>query len=148
MSEERGVRIVLDESLLRASQLDGLDSPERWIANVRVSKMGGIVRSLEVVEKAAKLGMGVIVGAQVGETSILTRAALGVMQAARPVLVASEGAFGTHLLRDDLTVPCLMFGDGGVLRAPEGAAPGLVGGARDDAATGAVTEPTARARAR
>ena len=125
VSEACGVRIVLDESLLRASQLDGLGSPERWIVNVRVSKMGGIGRSLEVVERAASLGMGVIVGAQVGETSILTRAGLTVMQAARPSLVASEGAFGTHLLREDLTAESLMFGDGGVLKAPDSGAPGL-----------------------
>ena len=42
VSEECGVRIILDESLLRASQLDALSHPERWIVNVRVSKMGGI----------------------------------------------------------------------------------------------------------
>ena len=125
VSEECGVRIILDESLLRASQLDDLGSPERWIVNVRVSKMGGIGRSLEVVERAAGLGMGVIVGAQVGETSILTRAGLTVMQAARPVLAASEGAFGTHLLREDLTAESLMFGDGGVLTIADNASPGL-----------------------
>ncbi len=125
VGEACGVRIILDESLLRASQLDGLGSPERWIVNVRVSKMGGIGRSLEVIERAANLGMGVIVGAQVGETSILTRAGLTVMQAARPVLAASEGAFGTHLLREDLTAESLMFGDGGVLTIPDANAPGL-----------------------
>ena len=125
VSEECSVRIILDESLLRTSQLDALSDPERWIVNVRVSKMGGIGRSLEVVERAAGLGMGVIVGAQVGETSILTRAGLTVMQAARPVLAASEGAFGTHLLREDLTAESLMFGDGGVLTIPDPGAPGL-----------------------
>ena len=125
VSEECGVRIILDESLLRASQLDELGSPERWIVNVRVSKMGGIGRSLEVVERAASLGMGVIVGAQVGETSILTRAGLTVMQAAHPALAASEGAFGTHLLREDLTAESLMFGDGGVLTIGDASAPGL-----------------------
>ena len=125
VSEACGVRIILDESLLRASQLDGLSNPERWIVNVRVSKMGGIGRALEVVERAANLGMGVIVGAQVGETSILTRAGLTAMQAARPVLVASEGAFGTHLLREDLTTESLMFGDGGILTLANVDAPGL-----------------------
>ena len=125
VSEECGVRIILDESLLRASQLDDLSDPERWIVNVRVSKMGGIGRSLEVVERAVRLGMGVVVGAQVGETSILTRAGLTVMQAARPVLAASEGAFGTHLLREDLTGESLMFGDGGVLTIRNPDAPGL-----------------------
>ena len=47
------------------------------------------------------------------------------MQAAGESLVAAEGAFGTHLLREDLTEESLMFGDGGVLIAPDNAAPGL-----------------------
>ena len=72
-----------------------------------------------------RLGVGVIIGAQVGETSTLTRAGLTVMQAARPSLVAAEGAFGTHLLREDLTTESLMFDDRGVLTVPDGAAPGL-----------------------
>ena len=120
--------IVLDESLLRAEQLESLADPERWIANIRVSKMGGILRSLAVAEQAAGLGIGIIVGCQVGETSILTRAALPVMQAAGSSLVAAEGAFGTYLLRHDLTEPCLMFGGGGLLEpgdVPDGAGFGL-----------------------
>ncbi|MEE9280638.1 MAG: hypothetical protein V3V67_10730, partial [Myxococcota bacterium] len=60
----------------------------------------------------------VIVGAQVGETSLLTRAALSVAQAARGILVAQEGAFGTLLLERDVCDPPLMFGPGGVLPAP------------------------------
>ncbi len=197
VSEELGVRIILDESLLRAAQLDSLGAPGaprpspaerergageipayagragkyagtmaqrgrdsrlrgndgkvrgddgrlrgddganvsgKWIANVRVSKMGGVRRSMEVVEKAAELGIGVIVGAQVGETSILTRAGLSVMQAAGSALAASEGAFGTHLLREDLTSESLTFGDGGLL-APGAvaAAPGLGLAVREDA---------------
>ncbi len=135
VAEATGARIILDESLLRASQLDALANPGQWIANVRVSKMGGIVRSLEVAERAAALGMGVIVGAQVGETSILTRAALTVMQSAGPALAAAEGAFGTHLLREDLADPCLMFGDGGLLQPPP-PSPGLGLQVRHDALVG------------
>ena len=63
--------------------------------------------------------IGIIVGAQVGETSILTRAALTVMNANRANLVAAEGAFGTHLLQRDLTSPSLMFGKGGTLDADQ-----------------------------
>ena len=56
-------------------------------------------------------GIGIIVGAQVGETSILTRASLAVMnEHAAITLIAAEGAFGTLLLEHDLTEPCLMFG--------------------------------------
>ena len=110
-----GARIILDESLTRREQLDALDNADRWLVNVRVSKMGGLHRALEVAAEAAARGMGVIVGAQVGETSLLTRAGLAVMNAARANLVAAEGAFGTHLLRRDLTSESLMFGRNGRL---------------------------------
>ena len=68
-----------------------------------------MIRSLEVAQEAARRGVGVIVGCHVGETSILSRAALTVMQAVGHGLVAAEGAFGTQLLRRDLTVPSLKF---------------------------------------
>ena len=125
---ECGARIILDESLLRVEQLDTLEEPERWIVNLRVSKMGGIMRSLDVAQRAADMGLGLIVGAQVGETSILTRAGLTVMHGAQPNLIASEGAFGTHLLRHDLTSESLMFGNGGAIEVEQtgiGCAPGL-----------------------
>jgi L-alanine-DL-glutamate epimerase-like enolase superfamily enzyme len=110
-------RIVLDESLLRPEQLADLPSPAgRWIANVRVSKSGGLLRSLALVDRARTSGLGIIVGAQVGETSLLTRAALPVACAAVPALVAQEGAFGTRLLTRDVCDPPLMFERAGVLR--------------------------------
>ena len=115
VGEECRTKIILDESLLQIEQLDTLGAVDRWIVNLRVSKMGGLIRSLDVAVKATDLGIGIIVGAQVGETSILTRAALTVMNAIRPNLVASEGAFGTHLLQQDLTSESLMFGAGGTL---------------------------------
>ena len=110
--------IILDESLLRADQIGRLGgSPSSWLINVRVSKMGGLLRSLDVVGEAARAGIGVIVGAQVGETSLLTRVALTVAQAAGPNLVAQEGAFGTFLLERDICDPPLMFGPAGILDA-------------------------------
>jgi L-alanine-DL-glutamate epimerase-like enolase superfamily enzyme len=89
--------------------------PDRWIVNVRVSKMGGLPRSLHVVGAACEAGSGIIVGAQVGETSLLTRAALPVAQAAGASLAAQEGAFGTRLLARDVCDPPLIFGPAGVL---------------------------------
>jgi L-alanine-DL-glutamate epimerase-like enolase superfamily enzyme len=110
--------IVLDESVARREQLSLLGEPHtQWLVNVRVSKMGGLIRSLNVVEAARARGIHVIVGAQVGETSLLTRAALTVARAAGDALVAQEGAFGTLLLERDVCDPPLMFGAGGVLDA-------------------------------
>jgi L-Ala-D/L-Glu epimerase / N-acetyl-D-glutamate racemase len=122
-------RIIIDESGLRAEQLDHLPGPaDRWILNCRVSKMGGLLRSLAIVEAAGALGMGVIVGAHVGETSILTRAALTVAAHAGEALRAQEGAFGTKLLRRDLVSPVLMFGQRAELniaRVLDATAPGI-----------------------
>jgi L-Ala-D/L-Glu epimerase len=111
-----GCTIVLDESLVRVEQLARLPGPpSRWVPNVRVSKMGGLLRALAVIREARARGMGVIVGAQVGETSLLTRVGLSVASAAGSALLAHEGAFGTHLLAYDVCEPPLMFGAGGVL---------------------------------
>ena len=116
MARALGARIVLDESLLRIDQLAELrDDADLWIANIRVSKMGGLLRSLEVAAQARRCGIRVIVGAHVGETSVLTRAGLAVAIAAGDALVAQEGAFGTHLLERDVVDPPLMFGAGGYL---------------------------------
>ena len=112
-----GTRIILDESLTRREQLEDLDELGPWLLNLRVSKLGGLRRTLEVATEAAKRGLAVIVGAQVGETSLLTRAGLTVMNAAHSNLTAAEGAFGTRLLRRDLTSECLMFGHAGALDA-------------------------------
>ena len=63
-----GIQIILDESFLRLDQFHFLaDSPKTWILNIRVSKMGGIMRSLAIAEKAKDLGISIIIGAQVGE---------------------------------------------------------------------------------
>lgn len=117
VSRECGVSVILDESLARIGQIRRFEKPARWIVNLRVSKMGGIQRSLALASEAVKRGLGLIVGAQVGETSILTRAGLTVMNEHPRALVAAEGAFGTRLLEQDLTEPCLMFGAGGTLNA-------------------------------
>jgi L-alanine-DL-glutamate epimerase-like enolase superfamily enzyme len=128
IARARDSRIVLDESMARAGQLPGLPGPaESWLVNLRVSKMGGLLRSLDFLREARRQGLRVIVGAHVGETSLLTRAALTVASAAGEALVAQEGAFGTHLLEHDVVERPLMFGAGGILDASAaaiGAAPG------------------------
>lgn len=113
-------KIILDESFLRIEQFKFLEqSPENWLINLRVSKMGGLLRSLAIIESAREMNLGVIVGAQVGETSLLTRAGLTVANAARDILHAQEGAFGTHLLENDICNQPLMFGKAGLLHTSD-----------------------------
>lgn len=111
-----GTRIILDESLCLIDQLSTYGrEPSRWIVNVRVSKMGGVLRSIDLACRARDLGIDVIIGAHVGETSILTRAALGVANALKCGPLAQEGAYGDILLKRDLAQPSLKFGRGGML---------------------------------
>jgi len=71
--------------------------------------MGGLIRALEIARVAEELEIPVIVGAQVGETSLLTRAALTVAHTNKRNLLAQEGAFGTLLLKYDIVNPTLGF---------------------------------------
>jgi L-alanine-DL-glutamate epimerase-like enolase superfamily enzyme len=129
LADRLAIPVIVDESVATAAAVGALPGdPRRWIVNLRVSKMGGVLRSLDVVAAARAAGIGVIVGAQVGETSRLTRAGLTVAHAAGAGLVAQEGAFGTLLLARDVCDPPLMFGAGGrlaVVAHPRLLAPGL-----------------------
>ncbi len=119
IAEALRTRIVLDESFLRSDELERLAATApKWILNCRVSKLGGMLRTITAVDRARRLGLDIIVGAHVGETSLLSRAALTVAQRAGPALIAQEGAFGTHLLTSDPCSPVVMFDGAGILRAP------------------------------
>jgi L-alanine-DL-glutamate epimerase-like enolase superfamily enzyme len=110
------IPIILDESFRIIQQFNQIQqTPEAWIINLRISKMGGILRSISILQEAEKRGLPIIVGAQVGETSILTRAALTVVNAFRKLVIAQEGAFGTFLLERDIVDKPLMFGRQGKL---------------------------------
>lgn len=118
LAQELKTRIVLDESITQLEQLAELPgAPGQWIVNLRVSKMGGLLRSLAVARRCREQGIALIVGAQVGETSLLARAALTVVQAERKNVIAQEGAYGTMLLEYDAFEPTLMFGGAGKLDA-------------------------------
>ena len=116
LSRHCGVPIILDESFVNVGQFPLIEGePSLWILNIRVSKMGGLLRACTVAVRAKAAGIPIVVGAQVGETSILTRVALVVADRYRDILIAQEGAVGTHLLEYDLCEPPLMFGRGGCL---------------------------------
>jgi L-alanine-DL-glutamate epimerase-like enolase superfamily enzyme len=110
------LKVILDESFLRIEDFQKIDGAESiWIINLRISKMGGLLRSMAIAEKAKQQGIQIIIGAQVGETSLLTRSALTIANAHRDILIAQEGAFGTLLLQSDICEFPLMFGKNGSL---------------------------------
>ncbi len=116
IAKQLSVKIILDESLLTCSQINPLlAEPDIWVPNIRVSKCGGVLRSIEIARIAQDAGMAVILGAHVGETSLLTRASLAVGQAMKRAPIAREGGYGTWLLRRDISAPPLRFSRRGIL---------------------------------
>ena len=110
--------VILDESFLRFEHFKHIkSSPKNWLINLRISKMGGVLRSIEIAKQAENLGLPLIIGAQVGETSILSRAALSIANHYRDLVIAQEGAFGTYLLEKDITEDPIIFGKDGVLES-------------------------------
>ena len=96
-----------------------------FVPNLRVSKLGGLLRSLNLLAAAKAQKRKIIVGAQVGETSILARAGAALAQAAGNDLIGYEGAYGSRLLSEDAVDPSLGFGrDGAVDLGPFAAKPG------------------------
>jgi len=116
VAEGTKTKIILDESFLDKSHFYHIRKiASSFIINIRISKMGGLIRSLEIAKLARELEIPIIAGAQVGETSILTRAALAVANTNKCNLLAQEGAFGTLLLKYDIVHPSLMFRRRGLL---------------------------------
>ena len=115
------VPIVADESLVTLADADALVAARAVdYLNVRVSKCGGLARSAAIAARAAAHGIGIQIGSQVGETSILSAAGRH-LAAALPAVAFVEGSFGTLLLTEDVTVESLRFGhrgDAALLKGP------------------------------
>lgn len=113
---ELGCPIIVDESLCTMADLERYDgAPGRFMANLKVSRVGGILRGLRLMEELKKREWPVIIGAHVGETSVLTRAAMLLAASAGDLLVAQEGAFGSRLVEREPASPSLRWGRGGFL---------------------------------
>lgn len=111
-----GLPVILDESLCVISDLSLYGNiAGKFIANIKVSKVGGLIRALKMIEMLKKMHWPVIVGCHVGETSLLTRAALVISGAAGNSLIAHEGAFGDYLVEREPVSPMLKFGHQGLL---------------------------------
>ncbi len=97
------VGIMVDESLCTYAQAKFL--AENGLCNhfnLKISKNGGLLNTIRIIEVARKHGIQCQLGAHFGETSILTAAGIALVSAA-PDLTAMEGALGDILLENDIT---------------------------------------------
>ena len=73
---ETGVKVMADESLCSLEDGRRLIAAEAAdIFNIRIGKCGGLLGSLRLVDLARQAGLGLHLGALVGETAVLSRAA-------------------------------------------------------------------------
>jgi L-Ala-D/L-Glu epimerase len=82
------------------------------VFNLRVSKNGGIYNCLKLYKLAKQMGIKCQLGAQVGETSLLSSAGR-ILGLTTGDFLFHEGSFGTHLLSYDLTDEPIEFSYGG-----------------------------------
>jgi L-Ala-D/L-Glu epimerase len=122
---ETGLPIVLDESLCgmldaeRAVKLELCD-----LFNIRLSKCGGIIPSLRLVQFARRHGLGCQMGCQVGETAILSAAGRHFAVAVQGLRYL-EGSYDRHLVREPLATQDITFGWGGWAPALAGSGLGI-----------------------
>ncbi len=117
------VPIMADESLVTFADADALIAARAVdYFNIRVSKCGGLARSLVLARRARDAGIKVQVGCQVGETAILSAAGRH-LAAALPEVDFVEGSYGSLLLTEDVSADGVRFGHRG--EAPLLTGPGL-----------------------
>ena len=117
------IPVIVDESL--ASKRDARRLIDRGAChgfNIRISKCGGLIGSVRLRDLARSAGIGYQLGAQVGETALLSAA--GRQFATRSSgMLACEGSYGRVLLEADIGIQDITVGRGG--KAPALSGPGL-----------------------
>ena len=108
--------IILDESLVTLADAeraanDGLCD----IFDIRISKCGGITKSLELVALAKRAEIDWMLGCQVGESAILGAAGRHLASIIRDWRYL-EGSYDRLLLSTNLARPAMNFGLGGKAR--------------------------------
>jgi muconate cycloisomerase len=120
---ELDVPIMLDESLCSLGDAHrAIESRSCDLFNIRLSKCGGFLNSLELAALAHQSGLGYQLGCQVGETGILSAAGRHFATSVGGIRYL-EGSFDRYLVSERLTVEDLTFGRGGYAGALPG--PGL-----------------------
>ena len=120
LAEQMSCDVMADESLLTLQDAQRLiEGRGVQVLNIRIAKNGGLMPALRIARLALSAGLDVQLGCLVGETSILTAAGLAFLECC-PRVRFVEGAFGTFLLRRDITRRPIRFGYGGRVRPRPG----------------------------
>lgn len=122
-----GVPVMLDESL--CGRPDAEKAVQKGLAdilNVRISKCGGLIPSLEIAALAFQSGLKVQLGCHPGETAVLSAAGRHFASRVKDLLYV-EGSYDKHVLAANLVVADndISFGYGGWAKPLSGAGLGI-----------------------
>ena len=92
--------------------------------NIRLSKCGGLLASLEIAELARQSGISYQLGCQVGETGILSAAGRHFASCVDDVKYL-EGSYAKFLLAEDIVAEDISLGYGGFVRPLTGTGLGV-----------------------
>lgn len=107
-------QVLADESLCSVEQARSLANERICSAfNIRVSKVGGLLASAEIAQIASKAGIARHMGAQVGESGILSGAGRS-FASTQERFDNYEGSNNFFLLKHDITNENLNVGTGGI----------------------------------
>jgi L-Ala-D/L-Glu epimerase len=113
LRDRTGVPVMLDESLCTRTDAEAAIAARACeLFNIRVSKCGGLLPSIRLVEIADRVGLRFQVGVQVAELGILIAAGRHLIGAVRGAL-AFEGADPTRTLESSVVNESLAPGDDG-----------------------------------
>ncbi|MGQ0571519.1 MAG: mandelate racemase/muconate lactonizing enzyme family protein [Armatimonadota bacterium] len=115
-----------DESLCTVEDLERAIHTQAFRAiNIRIAKHGGLLKALEIYDRAVGAGMDAQLGCLVGESSVLAYAGLHFAALAGP-LRSHEGSFGTYLITWDVIRPSLRYSRRGLVPLARLPASGMI----------------------
>jgi len=107
------IPIMADESIVTYADAKNLIENDACdYFNLRISKCGGLYRSLAIAELAEQEGIKVQLGCQVGETAVLSAAGRH-LAAYLSNIKFIEGSYSTLLLEEDISKEKIVFGNKG-----------------------------------
>jgi L-alanine-DL-glutamate epimerase-like enolase superfamily enzyme len=119
------IPVMTDESLITEEDATELIEKEACdLFNLRISKNGGIFKTLRLAGMAREAGIGFQLGCQVGETAILSAAGRH-MAAHLNDAKFVEGSYGELLLEEDIADESIQFGYAGKAPLLEGGGLGI-----------------------
>ena len=124
--ESDGFCFVADESAVSFQDVKQISQDASFgMINIRLSKNGGLLRSLHIARLAEEHGLSYQLGCHVGETGILSglgRVAASLME--QPVYV--DGSYDRHLLSENIITEDYSFGYGGIASIRRNQAAGYI----------------------